>query len=415
MPKHTSIYFLLFSLYWAQGLPVGFMTQALPVILRTEGLSLSQIGGFGLLMLPWSIKVLWAPWVDRHGSTRFGHYRSWIVMTQLCSVAVLIALSFVPIETLNQPLYLFMLFILLFSMNTCGATQDIATDGLAVNILKSTQMGWGNTLQVLGSRLGFIVGGGAMLWALEWLHWQSTFLLLAVLVFLNTLPILRYKEIQHMHLAQQKLHGLSLWQHIQQYLAYFTGTPILVAWLWVLLSFKLADGLSGPILKPLMVDIGLSYQQIGVYVTMLGAVAALFGALLAGYLVQRCDRAFALMGFAGLKVIALSAFSVLAWLFETGQTIHPWWVYAVNAFEDMVSSMLLVVMLTLVMQYSRKAFAGTDFTFQVAIMATISGMLYMFSGVFGDWLGYSTYLMVISALSLLSIVPIYRWMKIKKL
>ena len=45
-------YILLFSLYWAQGLPVGFMTHALPVILRAEGVSLTHIGGFGLLMLP---------------------------------------------------------------------------------------------------------------------------------------------------------------------------------------------------------------------------------------------------------------------------------------------------------------------------------------------------------------------------
>ncbi len=73
---HASrLYLLLFSLYWAQGLPVGFMTHALPVILRAQGVSLAQIGGFGLLMLPWSIKILWAPWVDRFGSSRIGHYR----------------------------------------------------------------------------------------------------------------------------------------------------------------------------------------------------------------------------------------------------------------------------------------------------------------------------------------------------
>lgn len=89
-----NIYVLLFSLYWAQGLPVGFMTHALPVILRAEGVSLAHIGGFGLLMLPWSIKIFWAPWVDRFGSARIGHYRSWIIATQLLTILVLIGLSF---------------------------------------------------------------------------------------------------------------------------------------------------------------------------------------------------------------------------------------------------------------------------------------------------------------------------------
>ena len=66
MPNSRTLYVLLFSLYWAQGLPVGFMTHALPVILRAQGVSLAHIGGFGLLMLPWSIKIFWAAYVDRY-------------------------------------------------------------------------------------------------------------------------------------------------------------------------------------------------------------------------------------------------------------------------------------------------------------------------------------------------------------
>ena len=80
----------------------------------------------------------------------------------------------------------------------------------------------------------------------------------------------------------------------------------------------------------------------------------------------------------------------------------------------MVSAMLLVVMLTLVMQYSRKNFAATDFTFQVALMATVSGGLYSISGIFADQLGYSTYLVLISALAVLSLGPIFLRAKLQK-
>ena len=136
MLKMPQLYLLLFSLYFAQGLPVGFMTHALPVILRAQGVSLTHIGGFGLLMAPWAIKVLWAPWVDKFGSSGFGHYRSWIIPTQILTISILILLSFIPIESLNHPTYLLAFFITLLLMNTVGATQDIATDGLAVSILK---------------------------------------------------------------------------------------------------------------------------------------------------------------------------------------------------------------------------------------------------------------------------------------
>ena len=71
-------------------------------------------------------------------------------------------------------------------------------------------------------------------------------------------------------------------------------------------------------------------------------------------------------------------------------------------------------MLTLVMQYSRKAFAATDFTFQVAIMATVSGGLYSISGIVADQLGYSTYLFWITGLAALSLVPILFWGKASK-
>ena len=410
MPSTRNIYLLLFSLYWAQGLPVGFMTHALPVILRAQGVSLAQIGGFGLLMLPWSIKIFWAPWVDRFGYSAFGHYRSWIVPTQLLSVVVLISLSFLPIQALNQPEYLLAFFVALLSMNLVGATQDIATDGLAVNILKNEQQHWGNTFQVIGSRLGFIIGGGAILWALDWLDWQITFLLLAGLVLLNTLSILFFKEpVRFKHIQPVTDKEVFSWNKVKSYLAYFYQSRSLTLWLGVLITFKIADGLSGPLLKPLMVDLGLTFSQIGIYVTMLGALAALIGAGFAGLSLKYISRANALLSFSVLKIFSLGAYTWLAFQYESQQLVKPWVIYLINAAEDMISAMLLVVMLTLVMQYSRKHLAGTDFTFQVALMATVSGGLYSLSGILGDLLRYAAYLALITIVTVICLLPILRW------
>ena len=404
------IYILLFSLYWAQGLPVGFMTHALPVILRAQGVSLAHIGGFGLLMLPWSIKIFWATYVDRFALYRLGHYRSWIIPTQLSSVFILVILSFFPIQALDQPSYLFIFFVLLFLMNFTGATQDIATDALAVNLLKQDQQHWGNTFQVIGSRLGFIVGGGAVLWCLDWLNWQKTFLILAMLVFLNTLPILFYREPRH-HFTNsaQTTSSISFSQSIKKYLTYFTSSQELKTWLMVLLSFKVADGLAGPVLKPLMVDMGLNYTQIGVFITIFGAMAALVGAGVAGLLLKHFSRIQCLITFSILKIISLVAYTGIAYGYETNQQITPFWLYIVNAFEDACSAMLLVVILTLIMQYSRKAFAGTDFTFQVSIMATMSGLLYLGSGILADAIGYYRYLCLICMVAILCLFPMFYW------
>ena len=415
MFKTPQLYLLLFSLYWAQGLPVGFMTHALPVILRAQGVSLTHIGGFGLLMAPWAIKVLWAPWVDRLGHERIGHYRSWILPTQFLTIIILVVLSFLPIASLNQPIYLLCFFIALLMMNSVGATQDIATDGLAVNILKGEQQHIGNMFQVVGSRLGFIVGGGAILWSLDWLNWQSTFLILAGIVLLNTLPILFYhepKHIQHQPSRAPVEHATWLNQ-IKSYLSYFLSHPLMLSWFVVLCVIKISDGLSGPIIKPLLVDLGLSLTQIGVYITMLGACAALVGAGLASYSLRFFTRPTALLVFAGLKVLSLAGFAWLAYLNAQHLTIAPWLIYTINALEDMFASMLLVIILTLVMQYSRKAHAGTDFTFQVSLMAMVSGALYTLSGIMGDWLGYQYYLISICIIGTLLLIQILKWFRLE--
>ncbi|MCL9676608.1 MFS transporter [Acinetobacter sp. ACZLY 512] len=406
---HASrLYLLLFSLYWAQGLPVGFMTHALPVILRAQGVSLAQIGGFGLLMLPWSIKILWAPWVDRLGSSRIGHYRSWIIPMQVCSICGLVVLAYFPIEALNQPQFLLMFFVLMLWINFSGATQDIATDALAVNLLKTDQQHWGNTFQVIGSRLGFIVGGGVLLWAVDALGWQNTFLCLATLVALNTLPIVLQPARQDRQGVQGSAAKLF---SIRHYLQHFLQSKTTRAWLTVLLSFKVADGLAGPLLKPLMVDIGLSFTQIGLYITVLGAVAALLGAFIAGYLLQSFSRAGVLLFFLIVKILTLIGFAGLGWAYESGMSVSFTLIYALNALEDLCSAMLLVVMLTLVMHYSRSALAGTDFTFQVALMATVSGGFYLISGVIADQIGYAWMLSLVVVMAILSVFPIYFWSK----
>ena len=73
---------LLAALYCAQGLPSGLIAHSLPSLLRQQGVDLAWIGLLKLLALPWLLKVLWAPWVDRMASPRLGHHRGWILPLQ---------------------------------------------------------------------------------------------------------------------------------------------------------------------------------------------------------------------------------------------------------------------------------------------------------------------------------------------
>jgi len=261
------------------------------------------------------------------------------------------------------------------------------------------------------------VGGGAILWAMDWLSWQKTFLILAAIVALNTIPVLIYRE--PVHQKQQPINPskkqsdveANFFDKIKSYSNYFFENHQIRAWFFVLCTIKIADGLAGPITKPLMVDLGLSLSQIGIYITMLGAFAALLGAGLAGLLLKRMKRDQALIIFSILKLTSVAGFVWLAALHEHSIYIAPWMIYLIHALEDLFAAMLLVVVLTLVMQYSRSEHAGTDFTLQVSIMATVSGVLYTISGVIGDQLGYLKFMSVIFIVGLICLIPIFSWAK----
>ena len=419
---------LLLSLYLAQGLPVGFLTQALPAILRKNNVSLAAIGGFGLLMAPWALKFLWAPVVDRYFSPQWGQSRSWIIPTQFLTILLLVVISFLEPSALASPVILLSFFIVLFLINLMGATQDIATDGLAVRLLQTQQQHWGNAVQVLGSRLGFIFGGGAVLLLLDLWSWQVVFLLLTGFVLLNSLPILWFREpvwpqtqVDLKPTATSKLalsrpaFTLKKWRKFFAVeFAYFWHNPQMRAWLLILLTFKLGDSLSGAMVKPMMVDMGYTLANIGLMASMLGSVASVMGALLAAWWMKYMARSTALWWFNLFQILSFLLYAILAWQFEHSHSVVAWQVYSVNAIEQFAGAMALVAMLTLIMDYSRKQQAGSDFTFQVSVLAVTGGGVHIVSGIVAEYWGYSIHFAFCALLAGACLWPILRWRKLIK-
>src|SRR4051812_43314814 len=146
-------FLLLLSLYLVQGLPYGFQVMVLPLYLRTLGTSRTAVGFLGVLALPWMLKALWAPLVDR-----FGRRKSWIVPLQLLLAGVAMAGAEAAERRALVPLL-----VVVLAMNLCAATQDIAVDGMAVDILGQRELGAGNIAQVVGYKAGMLVSGGVLL------------------------------------------------------------------------------------------------------------------------------------------------------------------------------------------------------------------------------------------------------------
>ncbi len=391
--------FLLGSLYLAQGLPYGFFTQALPAMMRTRGISLEDIGLTSLLALPWALKFLWAPLVDRYGSRRFGRRRSWIIPLQLLSVATLLVLAGIDPDG-----GLTWILAAVAVINLLAATQDIATDGLAVSILPPSARGLGNGIQVAGYRLGMIMGGGVLLIILDTLGWADVFVLMAVTLATASMPILLYREPPPL-VAQKPSEQPAqpgLWQ-------VFTGLlrrPGMWLWLVALGAYKSGEHFAGGMLRPMLIDLGLSMGDIGWLTGTAGFIAGLLGALAGGLLVNVLGRIRAVVVFGVMQAVAVTLYA----LTSTGPVSLPE-LYTVCIVEHFVSGMATVALFTMMMDRCDPNTGGTDYTIQASVVVLASGAASAVSGYSAGAVGYTWHFLIAGALCVLTLLPflVYVW------
>lgn len=400
LPLRLSI---LLSLYLAQGLPSGIFSQALPAILRSQHVSLAVIGYSSLLAAPWALKVFWSPLVDKHYSLRWGRARSWIVPLQLGTIVSVLVVAGFQAEQLQTTQGIIWLFAWMFLLNLFAATQDIATDGLAVRMLAPKERGLGNSVQVGGYRLGLIIGGGLLLYVLDIWGWATAFTVVALLLVLTSLPIVSYREpatesvLTTARLSYHHIFGSLFRQRLFQ------------SWLWVLCSYKVGEGLGSAMVKPMLVDMGLSLKQIGLQVSVLGSLATILGAVLGGTLTTRYGAYRMMMWFGGLQALGLAGYGLLAWQWQQHQAIDASLAYGVNAFDHWASGMATVALLTAVMNYCRKEHASADFTLQVSLLAITGGLAGVVAGKVTELIGYTYYFELSVLLTLLCLWPVRVW------
>lgn len=363
---------LLAALYLCQGLPYGFFVQALPVLLRRQGVSLEAIGLSSLLALPWALKFLWAPLVDRRFSPTLGRRRSWLLPLQGATAVALAALAF---WSPGEPLRWLLAGIVV--INLLSATQDIATDGLALDLLRPEERGLANGVQVAGYRAGMIVGGGALLILFERLGWARSFFGMAALVLLLSVPVLLHRETppeaDTPQESEEDRSEIPL-RHRPE------GKRIFA----LLVIYKLGEALAVGMLRPWMVDQGVGLEQIGWILGTAGFLAGLLGALLGGALVPRLGRRLALELFATLQALALAGYVIAA-----TRSVSTGTLTALCAVEHLTSGMATAALFTAMMDWSSRKEGASDYTAQASAVVIATGVASAVGGVSAARLGYA--------------------------
>jgi predicted MFS family arabinose efflux permease len=346
-------YRLLAVVYASQFVPLAFLLYGLSAVLREREVPLERIAFVQLLGLVWVVKFAWAPLVDRYGSRRLGHYRSWLLAVQtLLTVAVL---ALIPVDVVTD---LPLLVGIGAAIALLSATHDIAADAAAVRLLAPSERGVGNGIQRAGGYLGLMVGGGGVLIIYDRLGWGVALAVLAALTALPLPALLGWRE-------EEVLPGVAprLGSSFRTLGSYFRQ-PGATRWALVVLPlYYLGIATAYPLVTPMLVDAGWPLDRIGAVSIVGGGTAAVLASLASGALLTRLGRRRTLVAFGLVTAVAIMALFPLA----QGQSGTLAGLAAVALLNIAYASAGTAVY-TINMDWSRPGSAGSDFTVQDSLV-----------------------------------------------
>lgn len=379
---------LLIALYLAQGLPFGFFTLALPVLLREAGYSLTQISLLSLVSLPWVLKFLWAPVLD-HTGTR----RTWLLGFQFASIIG--ALFLTQADPSNG---LTALIIAAFAFNILAASQDVITDGLAVRMLDVKERGLANAIQVGAYRLGMILGGGLLLTVFARTNWQVTFLCMAALLSLTVLPTFFLKE------GTTTANG-ARYSAVELLLGWLRRLmqPGIVRFAAIIFLYRFGDQMVATLLGPFLIDQGMNKEAIALMKGTVGSATSLFGAIIGGWLAYSAGRRTAVLS-SGIAQAASYTLYIVAALGMGGVSLL--WVATIC--EGVIGTMATVALFTLMMDASDPEHAGTDYTLFASLVVVMSPIGNISGAAVADAVGYAPAFTLGSILALIGTLLVVR-------
>ena len=377
-------------LYFVQGSPVSVLWEVLPVYLRIQGLSLRAIGGLRLLELPFSLKVLWSPLVQR-----FGDRRAWVTAAMFTVAVVVVAL---PAVDATRPTLL--LLVLLLVLTTASATQDIAIDSYTVALVEPPERGVANGLRASAYRVALVVVGGGIVTLAQWLPWSTLFVAAGMVLAALGLGVLRLPRLDVPADARRR------W--LSPFVGWI-GTWRAVPLVLFVLTYKLGEFAIGPMVKPFWVDQGRSLAEIGIVPTTFGIVLSIAGALTGGAFIARYGiftSVWALGAPQALSNLGYAAVAVFGW---PGPAL-----YGASMIDSFSGGLGTAAFLAFLMSVCDRDHATIQYAFLTSLFSLTGRLAGAVSGVGTERWGYGPYFAVTFLVSLpafLLLPWIGRWVR----
>jgi PAT family beta-lactamase induction signal transducer AmpG len=345
---------------FASGFPIAFVAGTLQAWLKTYQLSIRLIGMATLLQLPYLLKFLWAPLLDRFSFPILGRRRGWILLTQLVATALIGAYS-----VLDPSLDITRVAVTAFVLAFVGASQDIVIDAYRADIVTGPERGLAASATQTGYRLALLVSGAVTFVLADHIGWPATFRIMAVIMLVCVAFTLYSPE------PAGARPPVSLMQAVVEPLREILARWPLLPLLLLLLLYKLGEALTLSLSTPYLQDLGFTLTEIGFASKTLGLVATIVGVIAGGILVAKWGLYRSLVVLAFAQLITALPYLFLS-LVDRGLVT----MYATVIIQNLGDGMGTAAFTALLMAMCNVRFSA----FQYALLSSIASVPRVFLG-----------------------------------
>ncbi len=362
-----------FAMGFASGLPLLLTGSLLQAWLRQDGVDLGTIGLFTLVGLPYTLKFLWAPLLDRFELPLFGRRRGWLLLAQLLLMLAIAGLGMTD-PAGNPWLVAFVALLVTFF----SAVQDTVIDAYRREDLSDRELGFGSSMYVNGYRVGMLLAGSGGLILADHMSYRLVYLLMSASLLVGVLTTLLAREPDEPEGAPTTLAEAV----VQPFLEYFRRPE---AWtiLAFILLYKIGDVIATSITTPFYLDLGFSKSEIGEIAKLFGFWATIGGGVVGGALLIRIGIYRGLWIFGFLQAVSTTGFALLPFAGASAPALA-----AVIAAENLAGGMGTAAFVAFMASMTNKRFTAT----QYALLSSLMGVPRVFAaapaGYLAEWLGW---------------------------
>jgi len=373
---------------FSAGVPLLMTISILQAWMKESGIDLSTIGLFGLVGIPYSLKFLWAPFLDRFSLPFLGRRRGWLLVSQILIIVTILGISYIDITSQLTGLVM-----LCLGLTFLSATQDILIDAYRRENVSEKHLSLASSLYIIGYRVAMAVIGSLGFILSDIISFNLVYLCLSGFMMVGIITTLISDEGDFIIKSRESI--------IEPFIDYFRKNKSLIILAFIFI-YKIGDMLAFFMSVPYYLDLEYTKSQIG-YMKFIGTWMTLLGSFIGGILLVKYNNIMkGLFYFGILQMVSTFGYVILSWV-EPNLIL----LCSVGSFESFCSGLGTAVFISYIALLTNIKFTGTQYALLSSFVAIPRTIFTSQTGFLVESIGWEYFFIFCTLIALPGLILIY--------